>query len=129
MRRMLIAVSLGLAAAAGTVMLPERAEASCAAPPTINGEWRGDDGGTYVVRTVGNVVWWIGRSSDGGTTWQNVFRGIRNGNLITGSWADVGSAVQNAGTMTVRIRNTAALERVSETGGFGGGRWSRRCGD
>jgi hypothetical protein len=42
--------------------------------------WQADDGGTYVLRKFGDVLWQLGRSDDGGKTWKNVFRGEISGN-------------------------------------------------
>ena len=36
-------------------------QAQCASPPSLDGLWSANDGGTYQVRIVGTDVWWIGR--------------------------------------------------------------------
>src|SRR5262245_4877920 len=69
--------------------LPLSSYAQCVAPRDMNGVWKANDGGTYYVRQIGNDVWWLGMSGDGGRTWTNVYRGVRNRDIVTGTWADV----------------------------------------
>lgn len=124
--RSIAAMAGGLA----LLLFAQPAQASCAAPPTLDGLWRANDGGTYTVRVAGTSIWWIGRSADGGKTWQNVFHGTRSGSTITGTWADVGGRVRGAGSMTLRVSGTAFMERTAAGGsGFGGTRWTRPCDD
>jgi len=99
---------------------------SVAAAQAVSGVWSGEDGGTYYVREVNSVVWWFGMSSDGGSTWSNVFRGQRNGNVINGQWADVPMGqVGSSGSMQVRVDDSRTMVRLTGTGGFGGAFWSR----
>lgn len=64
----------------------------------MTGIWLGDDGGTYYLRQIGNVVWWIGLSGGiDGRTYSNVFRGTMTTqsidneriNVINGEYVDV----------------------------------------
>jgi hypothetical protein len=100
----------------------------CAAPPTLDGRWTANDGGFYDVRVVGNNVFWLGQSGDGGRSWTQVFHGTRQGNAITGMWADVRGASHNSGQMTLRVSGTASMEFVSGVRGAGM-RWGRSCND
>lgn len=109
---------------------PNSAFALCATPPTLNGTFRGNDGGTYYIRQVGSDVWWFGRSADQPPTFANVFKGVRNGNTITGAWSDVPlGRTRGAGTMTLNVVNNADLRRTAVTGGFGGSRFFIPCED
>lgn len=104
------------------------AYAQCVAPPTLDGRWVANDNGAYDVRVVGNNIFWLGESKDGGRSWTQVFRGTRQGDTITGMWADVRGASHNAGQMTLRVSGTAFMEFVSGVRGAGS-RWGRPCGD
>ena len=93
---------------------------------SLNGVWNCNDGGVYFVRQVGNEVWWYGQSSDGGTTWSNVFRGVIRGNQVVGRWADVPKgSVRGYGEMTLSISNASRLSKISGGQNFGGSVWSR----
>lgn len=119
--------------------LAPEASAVCEARKHVTGFWKGDDGGTYVVRRVSNnVVWWIGKSGDGGKTWTNTFRGVINGDIISGEWADVTAAHgdANSGIGTLRLKIIGAngtvngFEKVGGTGsGFGASKWRFECKD
>ncbi|PTA67607.1 hypothetical protein [Deinococcus arcticus] len=109
------------------------AHASCAAPKDMNGVWRANDGGTYYVRQLGNQVWWLGQSSDGGKTWTHVFSGVRSGNTVKGTWADVPRGqVRSSGALTLTlsgVNSVLGFKRASATGGFGGSSWYMPCDD
>jgi hypothetical protein len=72
---MSIAKSISVFALTVLLGVPLSLNAQCVAPRDMNGVWRANDGGTYYVRQVGNDVWWVGMSADGGKTWTNVFKG------------------------------------------------------
>ena len=114
-------------------VLPAPSYAICAAPRDMNGVWRANDGGTYYVRQLGNEVWWLGMSPDDGRTWTNVFHGTRNGNTVTGTWADVPKGrVAGGGMMTLTVHGVngvTGFTRAAVSGGFGGSRWSQPCND
>jgi len=129
------ALALALSLAAGA-----SAQAQCVAPKSISGWWNGNDGGKYVLRRIGDVVWWMGKSGDGGRTWTNVFRGVISGDTIDGEWTDLLSGVQengNQGHGTLKLKiigkigvGVDGFERIGATGaGFGGSKWSRGCND
>lgn len=105
------------------------ARAQCVAPPTADGAWSANDGGTYYVRQIGNQFFWLGMSRDDGRSFTNVFHGTRQGDVITGAWADVRGASHGGGTLTLRITGTASMQKTGMTGTFSGSRWGRPCGD
>jgi hypothetical protein len=92
---------------------------------SMTGVWNCNDGGVYFIRQVGNQMWWYGQSSDGGTTWSNVFQGTIRGNEIIGSWADVpkGNAT-GYGEMRLSISGDR-IQKISGGENFGGSVWSR----
>ncbi|HVS35708.1 MAG TPA: hypothetical protein VMS17_09000, partial [Gemmataceae bacterium] len=54
------------------------------------GNWLNvDNGETASIRQVGDEVWWIAKSADGGKDWTNVFHGKLEGKKLTGHFADV----------------------------------------
>ena len=95
-------------------------------PVDLTGKWRGNDGGAYFLRQVGNQVWWYGQSGDGGGSWTNVFHGRIEGHQVLGTWADVPQGrVMNSGEMSLQVVAPNLLRAVNRTGGFGGSEWSR----
>jgi hypothetical protein len=129
---------------AGAILLlaaPHPAAAQCTARTRISGIWLGDDGGTYVLRrTGGTTIWWVGRSADGGKSFTNVFKGVRNGNRITGDWADVLSHNKDPnsgiGSLILEINSTKqgnqefinGFKKVGGSGaGFGASSWRAEC--
>ena len=100
----------------------------CVAPPTLDGRWTANDHGSYDVRVAGNNIFWLGQSADAGRSWTQVFHGTRQGNTITGMWADVRGASHNSGQMTLRVSGNAFMEFVSGVRGAGM-RWGRPCND
>jgi hypothetical protein len=115
------------------VLLASHATAQCVSPTGLNGGWKANDGGTYYLRRLDSVVWWMGMSAEGGRSWTNVFRGTTNGDTITGEWADV--IGKGAGTMTLKILGKLGVgvhgfDKIGGTGsGFGGQHWFRPCND
>ena len=103
-------------------------------PLSLTGEWKGDDGGLYYLRQIGNDLWWAGFSTDtmewapylhNGLAFTNVFHGTIEAGTATGDWVDVprGRILQN-GTLTLSVSNNL-ISRQSATGGFGATRWTR----
>ncbi len=97
----------------------------------LSGIWSANDGGTYFIRQLGNVLWWLGLSENNGDSFTNVFKGIINDNKIDGEWTDVPKgATRNHGTLTLNITNNFAtgtkLQKTSQTGGFAGSLWTLR---
>ncbi|MGE3871937.1 MAG: hypothetical protein AB7F74_03160 [Parvibaculaceae bacterium] len=115
--------------------ISSQADAQCVAPKKLTNKYKANDGGTYYVRRVGNTVWWLGESADGGRTWSNVFRGTLNGNTFSGDWADVAGNFSGRGTLILQILGSIetgvhGFQRVGGSGsGFGGQRWSIPCND
>jgi hypothetical protein len=97
----------------------------------LTGTWVCDDEGTYYLRQVGNTVWWLGKSKDGGKSWTNVFRGTIKDNRIVGDWADVPQGESDgAGTLTLEIvldgARVVELRKKRQVGDdFGGTSWRR----
>ena len=88
----------------------------------LNGTWRGNNGGTYVVRQTGSIVSWSGR----GGNFNNIFIGQRQGNTVSGYWQDTAnSQTQNSGRLTFKVVNGSKLVRVSHTGALGNSSWTR----
>ena len=73
------------------------------------------------------MVWRVGESGDGGQSFTNVFRGVIDGDTITGEWLDVHNAHgfhgdTNRGTLTLQLDGALTalfgFNKVSETGGL-----------
>ena len=98
--------------------------------PSLTGIWQANDGGTYYLRQIGNVLWWNGMSGGtDGRTFNNVFRGTitPTTNTIAGEWADVPrGTVMGSGTLGLKIINPTTLQKVTQTGsGFGATTWQK----
>ena len=121
--------------ALGTVMgtfvfsaaLHAGAFAQCVGSPTVDGRWIANDHATYYVRQIGNEFVWVGLSSDDGKSFTNVFHGTRQGNIVTGTWADVrGPHPTGTGSLTLALNGTSLMTKKSESGAkFGASRWGR----
>jgi hypothetical protein len=102
--------------------------------PTLSGVWKSNDGGTYYLNQIENILWWIGMSGgNDGRTYSNVFKGtITYGTYpytIVGEWADVPRGTnRNAGTMTLQMESYETLQKISQTGGFGPILWEKVSG-
>src|SRR2546423_4040848 len=126
--------------------IPSSGNALCIAPPTMNGVWIGNDGGTYRIRDTRRFllsprgvrphdIWWVGSSADNGKTFTNAFRGVRRGNVVTGDWSDVRGS--GAGTLELVLDinpsgpaqgRIAAIRKTGGSGsGFGGSEWRPEC--
>jgi hypothetical protein len=96
------------------------------AAPDLTGVFSCNDGGTYYVRQVGNIVWWVGVSSDQGASWTNVYKGTISGSAVFGTWSDVpAGGAQGWGIMNLVIHSPYSFDSSYKTGGFGGSHWSR----
>jgi hypothetical protein len=95
----------------------------------LTGVWQANDGGTYYLRQIGDVLWWNGMSGgNDGRTFDNVFRGTITSttNTIAGEWADVPrGTIMGSGTLGLKIINPTTLQKVSQTGGFGATTWQK----
>ena len=107
--------------------------AQCVAPKDMNGVWKSNDGGTYYVKQTGNNIWWVGMSPDGGKSFTNVFKGVRNGAIVTGTWSDVPHGkTRSGGILNLHVDGTNGVlgfSRREVSGGFGGSRWFQPCND
>ena len=98
--------------------------------PALTGVWQANDGGTYYLRQIGNVLWWNGMSDgNDGRTFNNVFRGTITSTTgtIIGEWADVPrGTIMGYGTLSLKIINPTMIQKVSQTGsGFGATTWQK----
>ena len=100
--------------------------------PTLSGVWKSNDGGTYYLSQIGNILWWTGMSGgNDGRTYSNVFKGTLDlsKGTIAGEWSDVPRGTnRNAGTMTLQMANYDTLVKISQTGGFGPTLWEKVSG-
>lgn len=64
--------------------------------------------------------------ASGKPNWSNIAFGIRSGNTLTLSWADVpkGGASGN-GQLKLKVNSASEIVRTAVTGGFGGSKWTR----
>lgn len=94
----------------------------------LTGAWRGDDGGVYYIREVGDCVWWFGTDVadiDPGKTGQqgfsNVAAGRVDGTEIELEWADLPLGnILGGGGLTVTIDEGGDSLRVTEQRGAWG---------
>jgi hypothetical protein len=113
--------------------------------PDLTGLWQCDDGGTYVLRQIGDVIWWLGLSKDHsahpvldsgdgifypGLRFCNVFRGQVQGNRVYGPWSDVPRGkTDNRGDLSLQLvlglQGQQQLILNGQTGDFGGTSWER----
>lgn len=87
----------------------------------LTGGWIANDGGSYYIRQINNVVWWVGHSLS--FSWCNVFRGSLQDGSIQGDWADV--IGPNDGMISLKNTDSQVLDRTNVTGNFSGSRWRR----
>ena len=85
----------------------------------LTGTWKGDDGGTYYIRNLGNYVWWLGISgNDDGRTFSNILKGYvhENNKTITTDWIDIPRGDNKYyGTLTLSIDSNMLLHKINET--------------
>lgn len=85
----------------------------------LTGVWKGNDGGTYYIRNIGNDIWWLGISSaDDGKTFSNVLKGHinRDNKTINADWVDIPRGNNGFyGTLTLSIDSNAMLHKVNES--------------
>ncbi len=95
-------------------------------PNSVNltGVWSCDDGGTYYLKQLGNVLWWDGDDPNG--EWANVAYGTIDGNAATLEYADVPEGNANGyGKLVLNIISNDELEALEKPGNYGGSRWWR----
>lgn len=121
---------------------PQTARPPTAKPPTISqppiaqppatlqpaqlnltGVWNCDDGGTYYLRQMGNVVWWDG---DRSPQWANVARGTISGKTLNLEYADVPEGKGSGyGTLVLDIISNDELRAKEKPESYSGSRWWR----
>lgn len=98
----------------------------------VTGVWLGNDGGTYYLRQIGDVVWWVGLSGgNDGRTYSNIFRGTMTTQsidneikVINGEFVDIPrGALMNSGKLLLHVSNPTTILKIS--GGFGTEKWSK----
>jgi hypothetical protein len=123
----------------GTVFItpayaPEPARLGGSSEPTpLTGVWHGNDGGTYYLRQIGNVVWWIGlNGGNDGRIYSNIFKGTITTmapyrDVIEGEWVDVPrGTIMNSGKLVVDIDDGTTRSYLSKiSGAFGTTIWTR----
>ncbi len=91
----------------------------------LTGIWKGDDGGTYYIRSIGDDVWWLGISNrDDGKSFSNVLKGsiYENNKTITAEWSDIPrGANKYYGTLTLSVDSNNILQKINETSYEGNG--------
>jgi hypothetical protein len=96
---------------------------------SLTGVWSADDQGTYYVKQLDHIVWWLGVSRDRGATFANVFRGELNDTSISGEWADVPLGIlRGAGQLDLQAESgplSTALSKRAFTGDFGAHTWTK----
>lgn len=98
----------------------------------LTGDWQCNDGGIYYLRQRGSELYWYGERVPVNPNFSNVYRGVssgsgvRVGNQISGGWLDVPKgSIASSGSLTLRVVSSTRLDRVSQTGGFGGSSWTK----
>lgn len=92
----------------------------------LTGIWSCNDGGTYYIRQIGNVVWWDGDETSVNPRWANVAHGTISGNLVTLDYADVpeGNAI-GYGTLVLEIISNDELQAKDKPESYAGSHWVR----
>jgi len=90
----------------------------------LTGFWQDNSGGHYLIRQVGNRIYWV---DDGRPKYLNVFVGTARGRIIDGEWADLpGGQLDNSGTLQLRIESNDRFVKVNSGGvPFGGSVFTR----
>lgn len=89
----------------------------------MDGWYKGDDGGRYFARRIGDELWWVGIGPD--DAWVNVFHGTVHGDSIEGGWADVPRGFNSGdGSLTLQVRKFGSafvgFVITAASGGFAG---------
>lgn len=73
--------------------------------PDLTGTWTASGVGTYWVRQINNDVWWVGMSSDQGSSWTNAFKGTIHGNQISGEYVNTprGTNANDHGQLSMQV--------------------------
>lgn len=80
--------------------------------------WRGDKGGQYCIRRIGDVVWWVCMQKDGSRA--SSFRGLLTANTVKGQWAELWPAKTSpaAGNLALSLSSNHVIDVTGQTGGF-----------
>ncbi|MEK0084025.1 hypothetical protein [Benzoatithermus flavus] len=114
-----------LAAALLGLLLAVGASASAFAQ-NLTGVWVGNDGGTYYVRQINQVVWWYGENALFAPGFSNVAKGEVSQGQVFLLWADVPKGrTSSNGALVLQIQSPTRLVALQRTGGFGGSVWTR----
>jgi hypothetical protein len=92
----------------------------------LSGVWKGNDGGSYYIRQVGNEIWWFGENNPTSPSFSNVAHGKLAGTTIELSWGDVpkGNILQS-GILVLKMVSNTELQALLQEGGFSGSVWTR----
>ena len=90
----------------------------------LTGFWEDNSGGHYLIRQVGNRIYWV---DDGRPKYLNVFVGTARGRIIDGEWADLpGGQLDHSGTLQLRIESNDRFVKINSGGvPFGGSVFTR----
>ncbi len=120
-------------AVAVTAATPMAPVGSAAEPEEINltSTWSCDDEGTYNLRQVGKIVWWVGKGEKGSKygEWMVAYRGTIKGNEIIGSWCNISGGSSGEMTLRLHLKDGKVVEITQERreGDFYGGTvWTRQ---
>jgi hypothetical protein len=93
----------------------------------FTGVWSCDDGGTYYIEQIDNVIWWYSEQSTTTSGWTNVAQGIVVGKTIALSWADVPKGDSSgSGSLVLDVISNLELKVREEQGTFAGTTWNRQ---
>lgn len=105
--------------------MPGAPAAPLPAPVDLTGEWLGDDGGRYQLRSIANELFWLG--SNPTQAWAHVFHGARapSGDYV-GRWVDLPPGQSNgSGVLAVRVVSADTIAIVGNPTNFSGRRLQR----
>jgi hypothetical protein len=92
----------------------------------LTGVWSCDDGGTYYIRQLGNMIWWFGEPSMNPDRWSNVARGTISGNTITLEYSDIPKGcAEGYGTLVLEAISNNVLNAKEKPPSYGGSTWTR----
>ena len=108
----------------GVLKTPDAIVAEGVQQEGLTGFWQDNSGGHYLIRQVGNRIYWV---DDGRPKYLNVFVGTARGRVIDGEWADLpGGQLDHSGTLQLRIESNDRLVKVNSGGvPFGGSVFTR----
>lgn len=105
-------------------LLKEYAETKNTNTMAINltGTYSSDITGTYYIKQIGKLIYWMGEQSEVSPAWCNIATGtIDANNVLQLEWADVPKgATANHGELNLKASDDGKIIKVqAETGGFG----------